>query len=102
VILPNEFIFAMAVIVLSAIGVCAIAVGWASARLLRIRWSGLIAAGDAVLALGVGIASIFAMAWLQMDSDTGPISIAGAGLFSVVLRHLARRVVGRDSIGSAA
>jgi hypothetical protein len=102
VVLPNEFIFAMAVIVLSAIGVSAIVAGWAIARLLRLRWSGLIAAGDAVLALGVGIASIFIMAWLQMDATTGPISIAGAGLLSVVLRHLARRVVGRDSIGSAA
>jgi hypothetical protein len=102
VVLPNEFIIAMALIVSSAIGVSAIVAGWAIARLLRLRWSGLIAAGDAVLALGVGIASIFTMMWLHMNAAIGPISIAATGLLSVVLRHLARRVVGRDSIGSAA
>ena len=94
-VIPKEWLIIFAVLGLSLIAICAVVAGWAISHLLRLRWSGLTAATDAALAVGVEFVYVTASAWLRLwDPGNGLIGIVIPGLLCVLLRHLARRVAG--------
>jgi CBS-domain-containing membrane protein len=96
-VLPNEFIILSAAIILGALGLCGIVAGWASSRLLGLRWSDRTWLVDAVLAGGVALAVALTIGRLTRGNGPGPSWLALVATLSVVVRHLARRFLGRAS-----
>ena len=96
-VLPNEFIVLSAAIILGALGLCGIVAGWASSRLLGLRWSGRSSLGDAVLAGAVVLAVALTVGRLTRGNAPGPGWLALVATLSVIMRHLVRRLLGRAS-----
>jgi hypothetical protein len=96
-VLPNEFIVLSAAIILGALSLCGIVAGWASSRLLGLRWSGRTWLADAVLADGIALAVALSIGRLTRGNAPGPGWLALVATLSVAGLHLARRVLGRAS-----
>ena len=94
-ILPNEFIALSAVIMLGMYALCGIIAGWASSRLLGLRWSTWTWMADSAFAVGVALALALTMGRLIRGNGPNPSWLALVAMLTVVARHLARRFLGR-------